>query len=314
MIVLFLIVTHIGIPSAAEVILTFRQEGKNFEEAYRGLKDELRGDFDVEEHIVDKRCSVEEFAGVIRLYKPKLVILMDNPVIALFRKYQAALPDGERAIPSITIMGVMIQDAITDVQNGCGISYEIPIVTSAVSLRSVLKRPIKKIGVIHREIFTGFLEENREFCGKEGMEIIGAVLPDRSDSYGARIKEALMEFSRRGIDALWVPNDKFLLQPDIIRDVWKRVVSKYKIPVIVGVEVLVNPELNFGTFAVIPDHVSLGSQAAGMVYDIKDNGWKCDGHQVDPPLSVYKILNLPQAKKIFKISEENLKGIDRKLK
>ncbi|MBN1576563.1 MAG: hypothetical protein JW913_08425 [Chitinispirillaceae bacterium] len=313
-IALFMIFMNIGTAVAAEVILTFRQEGKDFEDAFRGLKDELRGDFEVRERIIDKKCSVNEFTELIHSHQPKLVVLMDNAAIALFRKYQSTLPETATMIPSIAIMGVMIKEAIADLKNACGISYEVPIVTSVVSLRSVLGIPIKKVGVVHREFLMDFVEKNSQFCKREGIEIVNKALPDKSNAYGPLIKNALKGLDSRGIDALWVPNDNALLQANIIRRVWMPATQKYKVPVIVGVEVLVNPKLNFGTFAVLPDHVALGSQAAGMVYEIKDNNWVCEEHRVDPPLAVYKIINLLQAKKRFTVSDEKLKSIDKKLK
>lgn len=309
-----LMASLIGMSSGGDVILTFRQEGKDFDDAYHGLKDELLGDFDMVEHILGKECSAEQFAGIIRTHKPKLVVLMDNTAISLFRKYQSTLPADTPSIPVVTIMGVMIKDAIADLPNACGISYEIPIVTSIVSLRFVLGKPIRKVGVVHREFFTEFLERDRTFCMREGIEIISAAMPNKDDSFGKRIETALKQLERKEIDALWVPNDNVLLRPDIIKDVWMRMVSRYRLPVVVGVEVLVNPRLNFGTFAVLPDHVSMGSQAAAMVYEIRDNNWKCKDNRVDPPLAVYKIINLSQAKKWFNVSEERLKTIDKKLK
>jgi putative ABC transport system substrate-binding protein len=95
---------------------------------------------------------------------------------------------------------------------------------------------------------------------------------------------------------------------------WIPCVRKYKIPIVVGVEVLVRPKLNFGTFAVLPDHVSLGIQAAEMVFDLMDNNWEINKSRVDPPLAVYKIINLQQAEKYFTVTEENLKSVDKILK
>ena len=308
----------VDLPAGHEVragdMVTIRPEGKVFEEAYHGLEEELRGGFDMVEHVIDKGYSAEEFAGLIRSRQPKLVVLMDNTAIALIRKYQSTLPNDASLIPSVAIMGVMIRSAIADIRNACGISYEIPIVTSVVSLRSVLGTPIKKVGVVHREFLTDFLERNREFCKREGIEIIGVALPDKSDSYGKQVNKALKELNDMEVDALWVPNDNALLQPDIIKNAWMRMVPKYKLPVIVGVEVLVNPQLNFGTFAVLPDHVSLGSQAAAMIFDIRDNNWIGEEGQVDPPLAIYKIINLPQAKRTFNVSGEKLKSVDKILK
>jgi hypothetical protein len=210
---------------------------------------------------------------------------------------------------------VLIKNAIKGIKNIEGISYEIPVVTSVVSLRSVLGIPMKKVGIIHREFLNDFLTQNKAFCKNEGLEIVNVVLPNKSDDYKSLLKKGLKKLLEENkIDVLWVPNDNAFLKQDIIQGIWVPAAKKYKIPVVVGVEVLVNPQLDFGTFAVLPDHVSLGSQAAVMIYEIMDNDWQCDDQKVDPPLAVYKIINITQAKKNYKVTDENLKTVDKKVK
>ncbi|HEX2957662.1 MAG TPA: hypothetical protein VHO70_12580, partial [Chitinispirillaceae bacterium] len=232
----------------------------------------------------------------------------------LYKKYQAGLKEGEIAIPSISLMGVFIKDAISDIRNACGISYEIPIVTSIVNLRAVLGSSMKKVGVIHREFLNDFITKNKEFCKMEGIEIVDISLPNKSDNYKKLLKNGLKTLFEKNIDVLWVPNDNAFLNIEIIRDVWVPAVKKEKKPVVVGVELLVNPKLDFGTFAVLPDHVALGSQAAEMIYDIRDSGWQSEDGRVDPPLAVYKIINLKQARNNFNVSDEKLKVIDKTVK
>ncbi len=302
----------IDISEGGEVVSIFRREGKVFEEACKSLIEELGNDFVIRQHIICKESSEDEFIKLIDSDNPKLVILMDNVAINLFKKYQSNTKS--HRIPSLSIMGVMIKQSIAGMKNCCGISYEIPIVTSVVSLRSILGRSTKKVGVIHRNFMNESIEMDKIYCKKEGIEILNISLPDKADSYEKSIMESLKRLILQGIDVLWVPNDNLLLQTEIIKRVWNNFVPQYKIPVIVGIEVLVSPRLNFGTFAVVPDHISLGSQAAAMVYDIRNNNWICEEKRVDPPISVNKTINYHQAKKIFNISEEKLKSIDKILK
>jgi hypothetical protein len=300
---------------AKDMILVVRREGKDFEDALKGLMGELKNDFDFKDKIIDKKTEVAELKTEINSVKPQLTVLMDNSAIALYKKYQAELKEGDKIIPSVSIMGVFISDAIKDIKNACGISYEIPVVTSIVSLRSVLGTSMKKVGIIHREFLNDFLTKNKQFCKMEGIEIINVALPNKSDSYQKLLKAGLKTlFEEKNVDVLWIPNDNAFLKPEIIQGVWVPAVKKEKKPVVVGVEVLVKPQLNFGTFAVLPDHVSLGGQAAEMIYDIMDNDWQCEEGQVDPPLAVYKIINLQQAKKNFNVSDEKLKAVDKTVK
>jgi hypothetical protein len=297
---------------AKDQILVIRRDGKDFADALKGMNEELKVDFEFKDRIIEKKTEVSEIQAEIASVKPKVVVLMDNSAITLFKKYQAGLKADEPIIPSVSIMGVFIKDAINDIKNACGISYEIPIVTSIVNLRAVLGSSMKKVGVIHREFLSDFIAKNRGFCKMEGIEIVDVSLPNKSDDYKKLLKGNLKTlFKEKNIDVLWVPNDNAFLNIDIIQNVWVPAVKKEKKPVVVGVELLVNPKLDFGTFAVLPDHVALGSQAAEMIYDIMDNDWQCKENRVDPPLAVYKIINFKQAKKIFNVSDEKKKVVDK---
>jgi hypothetical protein len=307
------ILISLGIEAyAKEPMLIVRRSGKDFDEVVKGMTEELSTDFTINDFIVLKETDVPTLVAKIKEIKPKIAVLLDNQSISLFKKYQSELPDTARIIPSVSLMGILIDRLIRDMKNATGIFYEIPIVTSAVNMRAVLGVRIKRVGVIHRKFMSGFVEMNTKYCEKENIRIIPFELPDKETDYSPIIKKGLKQLLKKdSIDAIWVPNDNALLTPVTIRDVWAPFTKESKIPVIVGVEVLVNPSLNFGTFAVLPDHIALGSQAADMVYDIKDNGWSVSDRKVEPPLSVYKIINLPQAKEVFKVKDENLRNVDR---
>lgn len=299
---------------AGNLIFTMRQNGEAFDEAYKGLRTELQGVCELKDYIVSPKSTVADISSRISQLQPKLIVLMDNTSISLFRKYQETLGKTDPVPPSIAIMSVMVKESLHNLRNASGISYEIPVVTSLVSLRSALGTAIKKVGIIHRAFLSEFLDENRKFCSKEGFELVSVALPNKQDNTGTALKKALKNLKKNNVDVLWIPNDNALLHPSTIRNIWIPAVRKLKIPVIVGVEVLVNPELNFGTFAVLPDHVSLGGQAAEMILEIIDNHWTINSMRVEPPLAVYKIINLPQAKRYFHVSDDNLKSIDKKLK
>ena len=111
-----------------------------------------------------------------------------------------------------------------------------------------------------------------------------------------------------------MPNDNVLLTGKIIKRVWRPLLKKHKIPLIVGLEVFVNPELDFGIFAVLPDHISLGNQAAEIILELKDNNWKFEKNITFPPISIKKIINYHQARIRFNIKEENFLNVDKILK
>lgn len=310
-----LIIILVSISSAKDVILVIRNDGKDFIDALKGMMVELREDFYIKDKVIDKKADVNDIVEEMQSTNPKLVVLMDNTSIALFKRYQQGLKENEPLIPSVSIMGVLVGDAIASLKNASGISYEIPIVTSIVSLRTIIKSSMKKVGVIRRDYLREFLEQNRKFCEMEGIEIIDIALPNKSDKFKSLLRNGLKDLiEQKKVDVLWVPNDNEFLQPEIIQDVWIPTTKKYKIPIVVGVEVLVKPQLDFGMFAVLPDHISLGTQVAEMIYDISDNNWTCESNRVDPPLAVYKIINVLQAKKKFNVRDEDLGTVDKKVK
>jgi hypothetical protein len=300
---------------ARESILVIRSSEKAFEDVVKGLTDELENNFSVYELVPDDKTTKQNIKDKIRKISPKLVVLMDNTSINLFKEYQDNLGDTAACIPSISAMGVLIKRMIKEIRNSSGIEYEIPIVTAAINMRELLNIPLRKIGVVHRDFMHDFIMKNREYCRQEDIEIVAYRLPENKTNYKSGIKKGLKKlFKQDKVDALWVPNDNALLKPNLIRWAWQPLIRKYKIPVIVGVETLVNPRLKFGTYAVLPDHVALGGQIAEMVYQVKENGWSFKESRVEPPISVIKVLNYKMAEKQFGISEEEINNVDKILK
>jgi hypothetical protein len=296
-------------------VLILRGEGQEFRDVLSGLTSEIKNDFIIHDMVVTKKTAISDIESEVTSKKPKLAVLMDNLAISLFKKYHSGIRDTSQVLPSVSLMGVLVANAIDGLSNATGISYEVPAVTSILSLRTVLNRQINTVGVVHREFLENFIEVNKAFCKKERIDLIDISLPNKSRNMKYLLRKALAELiETRGIQALWVPNDNLLLQSDYIESVWVPITSQAQIPVIVGVDVFVNPQMNFGTFAVLPDHLSLGNQAAEIIYNIRENNWKVMKSKVEPPLAIYKIINYRQAKKSFGISDETLKSIDKVLK
>ena len=296
-------------------ILILRGEGQEFRDVLSGLTSEIKNDFIIHDMVVTKKTAISDIEFEVTSKKPKIAVLMDNLAISLFKKYQSGIRDTSQMLPSVSLMGVLVANAIDGLSNATGISYEVPAITSVLSLRTVICRQIGTMGVVHREFLENFIEINKAFCKKEKIDLISISLPNKSRNMKYLLRKALTELiEARGIQALWVPNDNLLLQSDYIESVWVPLTSQAQIPVIVGVDVFVNPQMNFGTFAVLPDHLSLGNQAAEMIYNIRENNWKVMKSKVEPPLAIYKIINYRQVRKFFGISDEALKSIDKVLK
>jgi hypothetical protein len=296
-------------------ILLVRPEGSHFTAVVKGITDDLGSDGVINELIVDESMNKNSINAAIKKYKPMVVVLLDNMAIKSYRDYVIDIPDSVSVQPSIILMGIMVEKAIEGIRNAEAISYEIPIVTSAVNLRTISGLPITKIGVINRELMNELIEQNKEQCSREGITIVSRSLPDQKRTMSVDLRKALDElFVKEKVDALWIPNDNKLLTPYLVTSVWIPKVKQYRKPVIVGLEALVDPKLDFGTLAVLPDHESLGTQVASLVMSARKNGWVVESGKVEPSISVIKVLNQRQASKLFNIQEMNIVGIDKVLK
>lgn len=315
MVVLIVLLTEICVSAEQMTMLLLRPEGHDFEAVVKGIRDDLGKEGLIHEVIVDELFDKNNIAECIRKNNPKVIVLLDNKAIRCYREYQMQLPDSVHVNPSIVCMGIMVGNAISGIKNAEAISYEIPIVTAAVNLRLISGLSISKIGVVNREFMRGLVEQNRASCKREGITIVNRNLPDRKRTMSGALKNALDDlFKKEKVDALWVPNDNILLTPYLLRTVWIPKAREYRKPVIVGIEALADPQLDFGTLAVVPDHESLGAQVASLVINARNNGWVIEPGKIEPSISVYKILNLKQAGMIFKIKENDMVGIDKVLK
>lgn len=296
-------------------LLILRNSGKAFEEVVKGIVDDLGDDIIVEDKVLDREVSMNKFADLITDCHPNVLVLMDNYSINLYREYLENQSDSVEIIPSVSLMAVYLDKVIKGLKNATGIQYEVPAVISGVNLRAISKSPIEKIGVVYRKLMEDFYYENKQFCQTENIELVGVQLSNSRRGKATEVQDALKQlFEHEQIDALWVINDNILLDIETIQDVWIPMIEKYEKPVIVGVELLVDSKLNFGTFAVLPDHYALGMQAAGMVFDLLENNRNLSGQSIEQPYSVIKILNLKQAKKVIDIDKNRLNSIDKILK
>jgi hypothetical protein len=90
-------------------------------------------------------------------------------------------------------------------------------------------------------------------------------------------------------------NDNALLDPKVIRDGWLPEARKSEVPIIVGVSSLVNPQLSFGSIAVVPDHAALGVQVANLLFELSDEEWIVEGREIELPLSVETVVDMTQS-------------------
>ena len=301
-----------GVPGGAPGILLLRPAGADFEEARKGLLEGLGDGRELQEVTVDRRTSPEEVGNAWRRTPPKVVVAMDNRAVALAREVRDAV--GDTDVPVVALMGIRIDAAISGMGNAAGIAYEIPVVTSLVDLRSATKAPLRKAAMVYRASWGDVLRRNAEFCRREGIALVGKPIPDAVDPT-VPLALALREIADDPtLDALVVPNDNVLLNARLLRKVWMPGVAGRSLPVVVGVESLVQPELDFGDFAVLPDHYAMGAQAAEIILEIEESGWRLAAPRIEEPVSAIQVLNARGMARCCRIRPGSLDGVDRVLK
>lgn len=284
-----------------DAILILTPPGELFTSAITGIQEETDDDFVMTVLEISKE---NEGDGRIERYfestTPKVIVILGNHLLKLYTKFiQEHKPDISN-IPVISIYALDTERAIGHLYNAQGISSQTPMVTAITKFRWIVTSKITTVGVIYRDACEELVLQNTKLCEREGITIRSIKIGDQTKNYKKEISGALKHLIKKEqVDALWVPNDNVILSSELLGGVWIPLLNKTNIPVIVGVEVLVKPELNFGTFAVIPDPKGTGMQAADLIFDLKYNDWRLPETRVYPTLSVYSVLNYKKAAKII---------------
>ena len=280
-------------------LLVLTPPGELFSDAVNGMKKELEEDFVITVLKKPKEDGGEDIERYFSETRPEAVVIVGN---RLLRTYDSCLkkhPD-RSAIPVVSIYALDTERALRPFVNATGISCQTPMVTAVARFRGVVDKPVKTVGVIYRHAFKDFVKKHTRLCSREKITVKSIMIGNERRQHKKEIRKALEQLlGKENVDAVWIPNDNVILTSQLLEDVWLPVFRRSRVPVIVGVEVLVRPELDFGTFAVIPDATGTGIQAANLIFDLMDEGWKTDGVTVQPTLSVFSVLNWKKAKRVY---------------
>lgn len=291
------------------VIVALMPDSPSARATYDGIVDELAEDFDVLPRILADDATTKELAAIFEADRPNAIVLMNNPTLRLYRKFQREARPDQRGVPAVAVLTSFLRESSGGIENLTGVIYEVPLVTSMVNLRALLEQPIKRVGVLHRPSFKPFLEEQRRLCADEGFEILTVEV---SGDNRSEIRAGLTELREvRAVDAIWVLNDNVLLDRDLLVRGWLPGLRQNRTPIVVNVSTLVSERIDFGTFAVVPDHRALGTQAAQMLLSVAEAGWRVETGRFEYPLSVQKVLDVGFARKNLKIAEPALATVDR---
>jgi hypothetical protein len=292
------------------LILISMPDSPSFRSVRRALVEEIKKDLDVVTQIVDSGTTLASFAAEIDRNRPSCLVLMDNPTVRLYRAYQKA--GTGPALPALVVMASFLEELRGELRNASGVAYEVPGVTAFVNLRSVIERPVARVGVVHRPPFRRFVERQKLLAIKEQVTVVAEEVPP--DPSAADVRRALRSLRMSGVDALWVLNDNALLKDaQFLEAAWRPEIVSLGVPVVVGVPTLVSAEARFGTFAVLPDLDALGVQAANVLFEISESDWHAGDHPVELPVSTLTVVNMRQVRQQFGLRDGATRRIDRSI-
>lgn len=286
----------VSLVEAANNVLIIRGDNKAFSDIVEGITADFESEISIDEYVTHNSISQSDVKTLLATHSPSALILIGNQAINAYSELQNAEPLADFP-PAIALGALHIDKFVVNMSNTKGIRYEIPAVTSLVHLRSVIDQPVKNVGVLYRQWMKDDFLENLRYCQDEGINLIGMELPNQSSNLPGRIKSALSYLKAQSVDAIWVVNDNVLLTKDTLVNAWLPELKYFDKPVVVGVESLLYTPLNFGAYAIVPDHYGLGVQSAGVLGDLIDNQWKLDDTSIEPPLSIRKLINTSVMKK-----------------
>lgn len=289
-------------------VLVLRTNTTNMDTFLEGLVGELEPSFNLAALVIGPKTSHEVLARAIDEHKPSAIVILDNPTADLYRAYQQQNP-GRNDPPAVIAMALFVEQTAARLRNATGIAYEVPAVTSLARLRSTVQSPVVKVGVIHRPPFADFVAAQARLAAVEGFEIVTYEVPQRPTV--GQIRKGLSTLDKLGVDTLWILNDNALLSSAMLVGAWLPLMRRYQWPAVVGVASLLRTEPPVGSFAVLPDHQSLGMQTAELIYELHDAGWAVAKAPLQLPIAVETVLNKPVMDKTVGIQPGAIDQIDR---
>ena len=301
-------ISSIGAASGVRVIVVFMPETKQTQEVWTGLSDELGKEFRLVAVKIESADEVSSIAHAIRTHQPAGIVLMNNPTVVAYGRYQRASGLAQHP-PAVVVMSSFLDRRPAGISNATGISYEVPLITVVTNLRKLVETPVERIGVVRREPLHGFVERQAALARREQITVVEASVS--GDPNASELKRAIRDLKQR-CDAIWVLNDDHLLTERLIADGWLPGLNERPwVPAIVGAASLVSSEQSFGTFAVLPDHTALGTQTANLLFDIAADDWTLSSDDdVQLPLSVTTSADLVQARERFALQKDALEHVD----
>ncbi len=296
----------VGNDPSLDSVLIMMPDSAETRIAHQALVDELSQNFNVHTTITGLRVTPEEIGVGIASCKARGVLLMNNSTVRAFQGYRQQV---SAAPPAVVMMSSFLTS--DSVQRVWGVAYEIPAVTQFSQLQALLATDIRTIGVLHRSELRAYVERESLLALEEGYQIKAIELADGFSASEVAGALARLRWDL-GVDALWVLNDNALLHPRLLSEAWLPNLRRGRpLPVIVGVMGLVHPDLEFGSFAMLPDHAGTGVQAANVVFELAAQNWQLDEPRIELPVAVETVVNARLVRRYFALRPRALFEVDR---
>jgi ABC-type uncharacterized transport system substrate-binding protein len=255
------------------------------------LRREVAADLDLQVVLIGEQTQESFVRNLLVQELPAAVVLVDNSSALL---YAHAIQDLAAPPPAIIVMASFVEQLQAQIPNSTGIAFEPPAVTSLSDMRSVMGRPLTRVGVVYRRGFEAFIDQERSRAAQEKIELVTVQVASRPTL--SSLTRALRSLEREDLDAVWVSNDNVLLTRRLLTRAWLPFARKSKLPIVVGVPALVQPAVHFGLYAAVPDAAALGVQTADVLFSLLEHDFKHQGPAIQPPFALKTYLDLEQAR------------------
>lgn len=305
--------------AAKNRLLVVGPDSVGYDQVLTAINDELEDEFDLIHRRVDRETPYVDFERNILEVQPDLLVLMDNVTVSYYRFFQDRHRGRLKFPPAIVTMALFVDQSIQGMENVVGVRYEVPPIVSLTHLRALVENPVERVGVLYRAEHKNYFNDQKILCQREGIELVGyKVEVTFQKGSGEAAGKIFSKEIRNGlkylltsedVDVLLVLNDNKLLNERDVRNVWLPRLKRYRKPIIVGVETLMDIP-HFGNFGVLPDHYGLGQTVGNLAIEIKENDFVIDTRGATNPHSVQKHLDRKFAKKYLEITAEMLNEVD----
>ena len=267
-VIICLIKTSIAIASGnagEKKLLILNSSPSHYSEIVKGVNDYSEEKYESIELVVQKEYKLESLERDIKQYNPDFMILIGNSAAMKYYHYQKKHED-KKMIPGLIVSFPFVNELIPKMKNTIAIRYEVPIPIIASQMRYYADSEIRNIGVVYRRWMRNYIETSKEYAKLESFNLKGYEIENRPDLN--TVKYYFRKMTADNIDAVWILNDDYLMNPKTIFSTIKPLLDKLKKPVLVNSDSLVQKEISLGTFSVVPDQYSVGVNAIEIINSI----------------------------------------------